>query len=277
MLGRRHVLSRVLNAVVVVVCLVEIMPLYWLLITSIKTEKELFQLAPLSPPAHPTLDNYGQVFLRKETAFALLNSFVITTLTVALATVVGSLAAYSLVRFRFRGSRLISLGMLVIRTLPPVIMIVPLYMLNRSLGLIDSWWALIIAYLFFTVPFVTWMMRGFFIEVPKELEECAMVDGCSRLAAFSRVVLPLAAPGLAATAIFAAIATWNEFILALILTNSSRSQTVPIILGQQITWIGILWSNIAAMGVVLILPILALSILVQKYFVRGLTAGAVKG
>lgn len=277
MAGKKRFVSTVLKAVVALVCLLEVMPIYWLIITSLKSERQLFELPPLAPPTQPTLGNYGQVFLKKETAFALLNSFVVSVFTVALATFVGALAAYSLARFRFKGNRLIVLSMLVIRTLPPVIMIVPLYMLNRSLGLIDSWWALIIAYLFFTIPFVTWMLRGFFIEVPRDVEECAMVDGCSRLGAFIRVVLPLAAPGVAATAIFCAIATWNEFIFALILTNSSRSQTVPIILGQQITWLGILWSNIAAMGVVLILPILVLSVLVQKYFVRGLTSGAVKG
>jgi multiple sugar transport system permease protein len=192
--------------------------------------------------------------------------------------VLGTLAAYSLARFRLWGrlERRLGFGLLTARILPPLVIVVPLFLLAVNLGLLNTRLSLVIVYTAFNASFVVWMMESFFREIPVDLEEASMVDGSSRMAAFRRIVLPLAAPGLVATSIFAVIVTYNEFLIALVLTSTPSAQTVPVGTSTLIGRISIDIGAMAAAGCVAALPIMVFAIIVQRHLVRGLTLGAVK-
>jgi multiple sugar transport system permease protein len=205
-----------------------------------------------------------------------LNSLIVSSGTTVLSLAVGCLAAYSLARFRFRAKRYMLLSILFVRMVPAVVLVIPIYTLWRSLGLLDTQQGLILAYLSFNLPFVIWMMRGFFVDIPVEIEEAALIDGCSRLSALVRVILPLAAPGIAATSIFALLLGWNEFLFAVLLTADRAKTLTPAIL-NYVTDRAILWGNLYAAASIVLLPVLVFSLAVQKHLARGLTGGAVKG
>jgi multiple sugar transport system permease protein len=168
------------------------------------------------------------------------------------------------------------MGILLVRMVPAVVLVIPIYTLWRGLGLLDTHLGLILAYLSFNLPFVIWMMRGFFVDIPVEIEEAALIDGCSRLSALVRVILPLAAPGIAATSIFALLLAWNEFLFAVLLTADKAKTLTPAIL-NYVTDRAILWGNLYAAASIVLLPVLVFSLLVQRHLARGLTGGAVKG
>jgi len=188
------------------------------------------------------------------------------------------MGAYAIVRFRlpFATERKVGLFLLTLRIIPPVVILIPVYLLMLSLGLLDTWLGLIATYTAFNVTFCVWMMESFFREIPVDLEEAAMVDGDSRFGAFRRITLPLAAPGLAATAIFAVLVTFNEFLFALALTATPRAMTMPRGTATLIGRIDTDWASMAAAGVIGALPIVFFALLVQRHLVRGLTMGAVK-
>jgi multiple sugar transport system permease protein len=219
-----------------------------------------------------TFDSYILLFRDKGFSSFLTNSIVVTAGSVVIAVAFGSLGAYSIARFRLR----FGLALLTLRIAPAVVILVPVYLLILQLKLIDTWAGLILTYTAFNIPFCVWMMESFFREIPVALEEAAMVDGDSRLTAFVRIALPLAAPGLAATAICAVIATFNEFLFALALTATPRAMTMPRGAGTLIGRIDTDWASMAAAGVVGALPIVIFALLVQRHLVRGLTMGAVK-
>jgi multiple sugar transport system permease protein len=195
-----------------------------------------------------------------------------------LSLIAGSLAAYGLARFPMsRGFRNnISFWILSTRMVPPIVTIIPIYLLFVNLHWLNSYHALIIVYTGFALPFTTWMMRAFIQELPVDLEEAALVDGDNRLTAFFRIVLPLTAPGMAATAVFSIVVLWNEFIFALILASTSKTITLPVGVSGLVSQYELLWGEMGAAGTVVILPILIFSLSVQRYLVRGLTVGAVK-
>lgn len=260
-----------------VALLVVLVPLYWMVQISLKSNPEITQDGTLYPHVL-TADNYERLFAERSFGAYLRNSVAVTGISVAISLVLGSLAAYSIARFRLwrRLERRIGLGLLVARIVPAIVIVVPVYLLVLELGLINTWLGLIIVYTAFNISFVVWMMESFFREIPIDLEEAAMVDGDSRLTAFRRIVVPLAAPGLAATAIFAVIATFNEFLFALILTSTPGAMTVPRGTATLIGRIDVDWGAMAAAGVVAALPIAIFALLVQRHLVRGLTFGAVK-
>ena len=264
-------------AVIAVLLGVVLLPIYWMVAASLKSNPEITQDATLYPHA-PTLDNYRHLFSEKQFGDYLLNSVAVTAASVVLALVAGSLAAYAIARFhlRFRLERFVGLSLLTLRIVPPVVILIPVYLLMLSLGLLDTWLGLIIVYTAVNITFCVWMMESFFREIPVDLEEAAMVDGDSRFAAFRKVTLPLAAPGLAATAIFAVIVTFNEFMFALVLTSTPRSMTMPRGTATLIGRIDTDWASMSAAGVVGALPIVVFALLVQRHLVRGLTLGAVK-
>ncbi|MDP9137179.1 MAG: carbohydrate ABC transporter permease [Pseudomonadota bacterium] len=265
------------GGVIVLLLTIVLVPIYWMVAASLKSNKEISQDATLYPHA-PTFDNYRRLFSQKEFADYLLNSLVVTTASVALALVAGSLGAYAIARFRlrFRLERKIGLSLLTLRIVPPVVILIPVYLLMLKLRLLDTWLGLILTYTALNITFCVWMMESFFREIPLDLEEAAMVDGDSRLGAFRRITLPLAAPGLAATAIFAVIVTFNEFLFALVLTATPRAMTMPRGTATLIGRIDTDWASMSAAGVLGALPIVVFALLVQRHLVRGLTLGAVK-
>jgi multiple sugar transport system permease protein len=206
----------------------------------------------------------------------LVNTLVVATVTSVLATAIGFLSAYSFTRFKYRGSSFLPLFYLVIRMVPRITLVLPLYVIFTQLHLINTRTALIVSYITFALPFGIWMMIGFLQDLPIDLEEAAAVDGCDRWQILSRIVIPLSAPGLATTAIFAFLLGWNEFLLALILAGPD-SRTLPVLVAGFETDRGILWGQFSAAAISIMLPVVAVALALQRHIVRGLTMGAVKG
>jgi multiple sugar transport system permease protein len=257
--------------------LIVLLPIYWMAAASLKSNKEITQEATLYPHA-PSLDNYIRLLSQKQFDAFLTNSLVVTAASVVLALFMGSLGAYAIARFhlKFRLDRVVGLSLLTLRIVPAVVILIPVYLLILQLKLLDTWLGLIITYTALNITFCVWMMESFFREIPVDLEEAAMVDGDSRLTAFRRITLPLAAPGLVATAIFAVIVTFNEFMFALVLTATPRAMTMPRGTATLIGRIDTDWASMAAAGVMGALPIVIFALLVQRHLVRGLTLGALK-
>jgi multiple sugar transport system permease protein len=254
-----------------------VVPLLWMVLTSVKTNREITQDTSLIPQSLTTA-NYVSLFSGREFGAYLTNSIVVTFVSVAIALILGTQAAYVLARFRLRGGmqRYVGFSLLMVRLLPPIVIIIPIFLVAQGVGLLNTRLSLIVVYAAFNVTIVVWMMESFFREIPVDLEEAAMVDGDTRFTAFRRIVLPLAAPGLVATGIFAAITTYNEFLFALVLTSTPSAETMPIGAATLIGRINVDWGAMSAAGVVGALPIVIFSIFVQKHLVRGLTMGAVK-
>jgi multiple sugar transport system permease protein len=271
-LGRAWLL--VLAAAFVGWCL---FPFYIMLTTALKTEHDIFAWPPIWV-FEPQFQNLQQALFvvggRSALSFAI-NSVIITALSTLLALVFGALAAYGLARFRFRGSKDIAFFILSTRFAPPVAFVIPVYVLVQKVGLLDSHLALIIVYAAANISFVTWILRGFFAEIPPEIEEAARVDGYSHWQIFWRVALPLVRPGLVTTAILTAIFSWNEFLYAMILTRT-KSSTLPVYLSQFSGSTNLIWDQYMAVGVLAVLPILLVAIWLQDHLVRGLTFGAVR-
>jgi multiple sugar transport system permease protein len=259
--------------------LAAILPVYWMLTISLKSEVEQFAVPPRWFSFTPTLAHYHEAFFERSFGRYLLTSAIVSVLSTALAMIMGTLAAYALARFRLprRLDARLALWILSTRMFPPIVTAVPIFLLMRDLRLLNTLAALVVVYAAFNLPFVVWMMRGFFREIPRELEEAALVDGDSRMGALRRVVLPLVAPGLAATAVFCLIISWNEFLFALVLTQTDASMTLPVGIAGRVTQYEIRWGVMSAAGVVAMTPILVFALAVQRYLVRGLSLGAVKG
>ena len=264
-------------AVMATVLAIVLLPIYWMVAASLKTNKEITQESTLYPH-DPSFANYVYLFESKQFENYLVNSLIVTVASVALALTIGSLGAYAIARFRLPlgldGH--IGLSLLVMRIVPPVVILIPIYLFMLRLGLLDTWTGLILTYTALNVTYCVWMMESFFREIPPDLEEAAMVDGDSRFGAFRRIVLPVAAPGMVATSIFAVIVTFNEFMFALILTSTPRAMTMPRGTATLIGRIDTDWASMSAAGVLGALPIVIFAFAVQKHLVRGLTLGAIK-
>lgn len=252
-------------------------PFWWMVDTSLKRPVDIFSGVALWPQ-QVTFDNYLRLGRDYHFGSFLLNSLIVVTAAVAISLFLGTLAAYALARFRLRfGVRQMALHLvLLVRMLPGIMLCVPLYIVLAQWGLLNTRLGLILIYAGLNTSFVVWMMQSFLEEIPRDIEEAAMVDGDSRLTALRRIVIPLAAPGLIATAIFSVIATYNDFIIALTLTSTPAAQTIPVGVSTLIGKIEIQWGPMAAAGVVGALPIVIFALVVQRNFVRGLTLGAVK-
>ena len=254
-------------------------PVYWMITISLKREVDQFATPPRWFSFSPTLEHYADAFLARSFGQYLLNSGLVAAASTLCALVIGTLAAYALARFRlpYRLDRKLALWILSTRMFPAIVTAVPLFLIMRDLSLLNTQLSLIIVYTAFNLPFVVWMMRGFFAELPRDLEEAALVDGDSRLGAFWRVVLPLVTPGLVATAVFCLIVSWNEFLFALVLTQTDAAMTLPVGIAGRVTQYEIKLGVMSAAGVVAMMPILIFALSVQKYLVRGLSLGGVKG
>jgi multiple sugar transport system permease protein len=277
---RQSLIRRLLVAVVVVIALLFFLfPVVWMILTSFKTNAEFFSSPPVFIPASFSLTNYinampfppeGRGGLQ-----GLRDSLIISLATMIVSVLIGSLAAYSFARYRTGGENL-SFWVLSTRMFPPVASALPLFLIFKQFDLLDKHMALIIANTIFTLPFVIWLLKGFFEDLPVELEEAALIDGCSPFSAFIRIALPLVTPGLVATALFSFIFTWNEFMFALLLTRN-EVRTLTIVVPSLVGGHEILWGQVAAVGTIAVIPGIILALFLQRYLVRGLTMGAVKG
>src|SRR5438270_11376878 len=263
-------------ALIFLALIITLLPVYWMVSTSLKAQVEIFSSPPTLWPQNPTLANYVSIFARRHLEIYILNSLIIVGFAVLLSLVMGSLAAYFLARFAKDREQKLDFWVLAPRMIPPVALVVPLFLMLQQFGLINKKLGLMLVYTAFNLPFVAWMMRSFFQEIPVDLEEAAMVDGSSRLRSFWDVVLPLAAPGLVATSIFSLIITFNEFFFALILTSTPAAATLPVGTAALIGKTQTLYGEMAAAGVVAAIPLVVFALIVQRHLVRGLTMGAMK-
>jgi len=252
------------------------LPLAWILLTSFTPEAEIIE-GPAYVPTTLTPDNYTTVWRRGDFPELMFNSLVVAGLTVALSMTVAPLAAYSLSRHRFRGRTWVLILFLSIRMFPFVLMLIPAYMILRDLGLLDNRLGLALAYMTFALPAGIWFMKTFFDAVPAEVEDAARIDGCTRIGVLVRIVLPLSKPGIMATAVFLAIGAWSEYLFALMLTTSRGSRTWPVGVSLLVGEFQLPYGQLAATGVITVIPILLAYALVGRNMVRGLMGGAMKG
>ena len=271
-MNRRHRVPAA--AVTVGLILLVLCPVIFMVQMSLRTGLEAFRMPPTFPFL-PTFQNYAALFEGKFVR-SLVNSVVTSTATTALALLLGVPAAYAFSRARVRAAGLLSLWTLATRMAPPIAFGIPFFLLYKDLGLIDTRLGLVVIYLTFNLSLVIWMMRAFFDGVPRSLEEAAYIDGAGVARTFLRIALPLSAPGLATTAIFTFLLSWNDFFYSLLLTRSS-AVTAPVAIVNFMNYESWEWGKVASAATVIMLPVVALSIVVRKYLVRGLTAGAVRG
>jgi multiple sugar transport system permease protein len=257
--------------------LMVLFPFYWMLITSFKTEDQMRSLVSMFWPSPFVLDNYLQLLGKTEFVNWFSNSVIVAVSSTFVATAIGTIGAYALARLRFLGRGFMASATLITYLVPPSILFIPLYAQIKNLGMANSLAGLIAAYPSFTVPFVTWLLMGYFESIPEELEEAAMIDGATRFGAFYRIVLPLAAPGVLAAALYAFTQAWNEFLYALVFITDGRLRTLPVGLASFITGDVYGWGFLMSGAVLTTLPVIAAYIYLQKYMVEGLTAGSVKG
>ena len=261
----------------VIVSIVFLFPIYWMILTSFKQQVDIFT----TPPTfffEPTLATYVEYMTRADIVPRLINTIIVATGSGLLSIVAGTMAGYALARIRLRGAATFGLLILLSRGVPPIALAVPMFLVARKLGLTDKHITLILAYSTFLIPYVMWLMRSFFLSLPRELEESAMIDGCSRYGAFFKIIIPISLPGLLSTLIFSMILAWEELLFALVLTNRHAS-TIPVaiagIAGDTVN--GANWAALTAVGTITVVPVVVFALLVQKWLIKGLAEGATKG
>ena len=249
-------------------------PIYWMIMTAFKSGNEAFTATP-SLFVWPSLENFALVFTQSNFGLALSTSLFVATTSTVLCLILGASIAYPLGRIKMRGQKHIAFWILSLRIIPPIAVIIPLFLLLRSVGLTGSIWSLVIVYTYMNLPLTVWLLRGFFADQPPEIEEASFVDGASRFRTFIGITLPLTAPGFIATGLLCFILAWNEFLFANILTGAA-TRTAPVGLTEYVTPVSVEWNKIMAAGTLVVLPVWIGALAVQRYLVRGLTMGAVK-
>jgi N,N'-diacetylchitobiose transport system permease protein len=271
-----------LNTAGVLVALFAVFPVFWMISTSLKPNREIFGGTPVPVPKHPTLEHYREILtgdLIPGVTFVdfFLNSTLVALATVLISGVVALLAATAVARFRFRLRTSFLIMLLIVQMIPLEALVIPLFLMVRRLGLYNTLPSLILTYIGFSLPFAVWMLRGFVAAVPKELEEAAAIDGATWPQTFRKILLPLVAPGLVATSIFSFITAWNELIFALTFINDQSRYTLPVAVTFFFGRDDTAWGLVMAASTLLTLPVVVFFVLVQRRMVTGLVAGAVKG
>jgi len=255
-------------------CIWCLIPFIWMIMVSLRSKVDIIN--PVKLWVIPTLENYRTIIQQNNILMYFKNSFLIAIISTIVSLLIGGVAAYGFARFSWAKREDRAFWVLSQRFLPPMAVVIPFFLMASLAGILDTPWVLIICYTTFNIPFTIWMMRGFIEDLPIELEEAAWVDGCSRLQAVSRIIIPLVTPGIVATAIFCVINSWNEFVFANFLT-SIRAKTIPTSVMMYLSVSGVKWGEMAATGVLAVIPVMLFAIAVQKHMIRGLTFGSVKG
>jgi multiple sugar transport system permease protein len=274
MIMRRRFLFRSLRWIAfIAILIVFLFPLFWIMSSSVKAQGEFFTRPPIWVPSHAEWSNYPDS-LGRGAAKGLTDSFTIAFSSMLVSLLLGAPAAYAIARFQI-GRKNLAFWILSIRMFPPIATILPLFVIFRFAGLVDSYAGLILSYTVFNLPFAIWMLKGFIEDLPREIEEAAKVDGASRFQIFRNIVVPLVAPGLVVVALFTFIFAWNDFAYAVIFSGS-RVTPLPVVIAQFAGGHEILWGQISAAAIIAIIPALILATFLQKYLTRGLTMGAIK-
>lgn len=283
MINKKKLLRILLYVVVLLIVVWTIAPYLWLVISSLSYKIDLVTVPLKWIPTRLTFDNYKALFFSNgvesmnATLFlrSLKNSAIISLSTMFICLPLGVLAAYSATRLKFKGNKSVVLISMITQLIPPIILVIPLYVILRNFDLLDKQIGLILVDISIGLPLVIWMMRGYMASIPRDLEDAARIDGCTYMGALVRVILPLAGPGLVSVMIFAFIASWNEYLYSYIFTNV-QAKTLPVLIGEFSTKLGLEYLKIAAAGVLASLPPVILALFFQKFIIRGLTSGAVK-
>jgi multiple sugar transport system permease protein len=265
------------HAVLILLAAIVAVPLLWMVTSSLKGPQELFTRPPDLLPQHPTLQSYVTLFEESHALTLVKNSLIVALGTTVASTALSALGAYSVTRFRFPGRQVIVLASLGAYVFPAVVLFVPLYIMFNNLGLTNSYLGLIAVHTAVDLPFSLWILRSFFLSIPLEIDEAAVIDGASFPRTFWSIILPLARPGLFTTALLAFVLSWSEFLFASVFMTDDAMKTIPVGMADFIAGFDVRWDQIMALAVVATLPVILLFLLVQKTFVRGLTAGAIKG
>ena len=276
-MSRRTITRTFFDTIAVLILVVMLFPIYWMVSTAFKPGKEILSLTPVWFPSPVTLDNFRTAINVPFFWNDVVNSLTVVLSVVAISIALAFLAAVSVARFGFRGRTAFVVMVIAVQMVPLNALVIPMYLLLDKVGQVDTLLGVIAYYLAIVLPFMIWTLRGFVANVPVDLEEAAMVDGASRVGAFLRIVFPLVAPGLVATAIFGFIQAWNEYIIAYVLLSSSSKQTLTIWLASFTTQHGTDWGGLMAGATLTALPVVVFFLLVQRHVAGGLTAGAVKG
>jgi ABC-type glycerol-3-phosphate transport system permease component len=274
---RRPARRAVLWLVALAALAVTLFPFYWMLNTSLKPAAEVFASPPTFVSAHWSLDAYHAVLANRPVARYFLNSLIVAIGSTAISIVLASLAAYGITRFFPRGALPFVLFLLFTKMLPETLLIIPYFQLMSDLSLLNTYWALILAYSSFALPFSVWMLIGFFRSIPRELDEAAHIDGAGVLQTFFRVILPLARPGLVAVALFTFLIAWNSYVWALVLTTDSSMFVLSVGIANMVGEYRVQWNELMAAAVMAAVPVMALYALLERHLVEAITAGAVKG
>ena len=276
-MSRRALARAGYNAAAVLVLLVTVFPIYWMVATGFKRGVDILSFEPRWLPIPGTLENYRAAIGKPHFLEDVRNSVIVVTVTVLVSLALAFLAALAAARYRFSGRALLIIMLIVIQMVPLEALIIPIYLTLDRAGQTDRLAGIIVTYLTFVLPFSIWTLRGFIVNIPEELEEAAMVDGCTRAGAFRRILFPLVAPGLVATAVFSFILVWNDYLIAYVLLRSPEKQTLGIWLASFTTNHGTEWGAVMAGSTLFAIPAVLFFLLVQRRVVSGLTAGAVKG
>ena len=273
----RRLLKWLGNGLLVVMLVWTLVPFYWMIATSLKKDKEIYGYEATLIPRRPTLDAYRRLFAQTPFVKYMRNSTIIAVSTTLASLVLGCLGAYALARLRFPGRAIIARGLIFTYLVPTALLFIPLFTVLSRLSLIDTREGLILAYLGFTVPFSTWLLLGYFRSVPLELEEAALVDGCSRLSALVRIILPMSLPALAVVAFFSFTLAWSEFLYANVFVSSTEATTITTGLTLFIVEDVFFWGPMMGASCLATLPPIVVYLVFQRWVVKGLTLGAVKG
>jgi multiple sugar transport system permease protein len=256
--------------------IIVLIPVLWMFSTSIKNDQEIFTVPPRWVPHVISWDSYSRIWTDYPFEHYFINSIIVVSCATVISIFFSSLAGYGASRFEFKGKGAFLTFLLVTQMFPSIMLLIPFYKIIQSLGLVNTYLGLILTYISFTIPFCSWMLMGYFQSIPKELDQAAAIDGCGKFRTFWQIILPLALPGVAATAIYSFIVGWNEYMFALVLTSSETMKTLPVGIGQLVGQYKIMWNDLMSASLVASIPLIIIFIFFQKYLISSLTAGAVK-
>jgi multiple sugar transport system permease protein len=274
---RHHLVSVASHAFLIGACVIAVVPIFWGVVTSLKENEEIFSFPTQWLPDPVTIEHYKLVLFGSNFPRFFTNSAVVSILTILVTLAIAAHAAYAAARLKYRGKNVLLFLILATSMIPGISVLAPLYQMTVAVGLHDTYFALVLVYSAWQVPTVIWLLRGFIETVPAELDEAAMIDGCSRLQAFYRVVLPTLQPGLAAGAIMTFVFVWNDFLIGSVLTIGENMRPIQVGLYRYMGDVGVEWGRFLAYGVLALLPIMVVFLILQRRFISGLTSGAVKG
>ena len=279
---KKKISTATLYILMAIVCVATVFPFIWMVSSSFKTNSEIFSYPPSLIPRNPTTGGYlglinTAMFGQTKFIDFAKNSLFVSLLTAIITVVMSTLGAYGMSRFKFKGSTILKYLILLSQMLPGALLLIPLYMIMVKLKLINTHWSLILAYISFTLPYCTYLLKGYIDAIPASLDEAALIDGCNQVSALFRVIFPIAAPGVVVTFVQAFIMGWNEYMFALAFLNQNSQWTIPVALGSFRGQYIVDWGYLFAGSVLLTLPVLALFLFFQKWLITGLTAGSVKG